>query len=106
MNILKHKDEVIKLLKSNPHLKDDDNKLIANIWYSQIKDKQYTAFEFLELFSEGKVANPQSIRRIRRKLQEEFPELRGKKWEKRHKEQKNVKEQLYTTPELYLGGTP
>ena len=106
MNILNYKDHVLKLLKSKPHLRDDDNKLISNIWYSQIKNRELTAFQFLQEFSLGKVANPQSIRRIRRKLQEEFPELRGKKWCERHSEQTNVIEQLYNTPELYRGGTP
>ena len=106
MNILKNKNKVIKLLKENKHLRDDDNKLMANIWFSEVKHKNLTLLQFLEYYSLGKVSNPQSVLRMRRKLQEEFPELRGEKWIERHKEQENVKKQLYETPELYQGGTP
>lgn len=105
MDVLSKKDHVMSLLSFYPHLRDDDNKLIANIWHSEIKNN-ITAFEFLKGFSEGKYSNPESVRRIRQKLQEEFPKLRGKKWKQRHSEQENVKDQLYNTPELYKGGTP
>jgi len=111
MDILKHKDSVIALLKSHPHLRDDDNKLVANIWHKHLKDagmlsKDITAEKFLELFSENKIPNAQSIRRIRRKLQEEFKELRGEKWRERHNEQEKVKDQLYNTPNILAGGAP
>lgn len=108
MDILKHKAKVFELLSKCPHLRDDDNKLVANVWYSQLESKSdMTAFQFLEGYAKGKFANSDSVTRMRRKLQEEFPELRGKKWAKRHgKLQEDVKEQLYETPELYKGGTP
>ena len=106
MNILNNKDKVIKLLKEKKHLRDDDNKLMANIWFSEIKDKNLTSMQFLEYYATGRISNPQSVLRLRRKLQEEFPELRGEKWHERHQEQENVKKQLYETPELYQGGTP
>ena len=41
------------------------------------------AYEFLKMFSEGKLTNPISIRRMRRKLQEEHKYLRGKKYYER-----------------------
>lgn len=109
MNILTNKENVEELLKLKEHLRDNDTKLIANLWAREIgieKSKQMTAYDFLEKFSKGELAHPESVMRIRRKLQEEFPELRGKKWEARHKKQDSVKKQLYETPELYQGGTP
>ena len=111
MDILKHKDSVIALLKSHPHLRDDDNKLVANIWHKFLIDagtpsKDITAEKFLELFSQNKLPNPQSIFRIRRKLQEEFKELQGDKWIARHNKQEKVKDQLYNTPNILAGGTP
>ena len=106
MNILSKKDKVETLIRDNSHLRDDDNKLIANIWFSELGNVDISAFEFLKRFSNGKFSNPESIRRIRQKLQEEFPEYRGEKWLDRHNEQDNVKDQLFNTPELYKGGTP
>ena len=111
MKLTNNLDRVKTLLKNNPHLRDDDNKLIANIWWGYLKKinsnvNEISAVKFLALFSDGKLPNPQSIRRVRRKFQEEMPELRGEKWKLRHKEQENVKKELYETPEFYQGGTP
>ncbi len=111
MNILINIDRVERLLKLKPHLRDDDSKLIANIWYDhftkmKINLKKISGYDLLQLIADGKLPNPQSIRRARRKLQEEFPELQGKKWEERHKEQDNVIEQLTSTPSILAGGRP
>lgn len=75
------------LLISHEHLRDDDHKLIANIWNRELRGEAHekTAFEFLSLFANRELTNPESIRRIRQKLQETEPLLRGKNFEKRHK---------------------
>ncbi|MEY4334563.1 MAG: hypothetical protein RLZZ196_3313 [Bacteroidota bacterium] len=94
---LHNKDVIIDLLTNKEHLRDNDQALIANIWWRELvtqgKDKS-TAFEMLKVFSEGKLSNPESIRRARQKIQEEQPELRGQSYRARHREQDNVKEQL------------
>ena len=94
---LHNKDVIIDLLTNKEHLRDNDQALIANIWWRELvtqgKDKS-TAFEMLKVFSEGKLSNPESIRRARQKIQEEQPELRGESYRARHREQDNVKEQL------------
>jgi hypothetical protein len=94
---LHNKDVIIDLLTNKEHLRDNDQALIANIWWRELvtqgKDKS-TAFELLKVFSEGKLSNPESIRRSRQKIQEEQPELRGESYRARHREQDNVKEQL------------
>jgi hypothetical protein len=94
---LHNKDVIIDLLTNKEHLRDNDQALIANIWWRELvtqgKDKS-TAFEMLKVFSEGKLSNPESIRRSRQKIQEEQPELRGASYRARHREQDNVKEQL------------
>jgi hypothetical protein len=94
---LHNKDVIIDLLTNKEHLRDNDQALIANIWWRELvtqgKDKS-TAFELLKVFSEGKLSNPESIRRARQKIQEEQPELRGESYRARHREQDNVKEQL------------
>ena len=94
---LHNKEIIIDLLTNKEHLRDNDQALIANIWWRELvtqgKDKS-TAFELLKGFSEGKLSNPESIRRARQKIQEEQPELRGESYRARHREQDNVKEQL------------
>ena len=78
------KEKVKILLKMNPELRDDDNRLIANIYWKEGGGKErlsnMTAFEFLTEMATGKYTNFETIRRIRAKLQEDFPELRGKKY--------------------------
>lgn len=97
------KKKVIKLLTEKPHLRDDDNKLIANIWCSETgKDekgvsisKQTTAFDFLLAFSESQYTSPESIRRCRQKVQEQNPDLRGKSYKNRKKNSVEVRQQIH-----------
>ena len=87
--------KVVNLLTKHPSLRDSDERLAANIWYNNIKNvDEIDAITLLSRFAEGKLPSYESISRCRRKLQEEKPELRGKKWEKRHSKQRVIKEQI------------
>ena len=85
---MKTKDKVRYWLLKHEHLRDDDNKLCANIWNEELKKyimfkdsfKNSTVKDFLRLYSLGKLTSGPSIKRARAKLQEEEPELRGKKY--------------------------
>jgi len=95
------KSEVIRLLTKFPHLRDSDTKLIATIWGSDIgKDengliaKQITAFLFLEQFANGKFTSPESIRRIRQKIQEQNEELRGESYKARKEHAQIIKQEI------------
>ena len=97
--MLKKNKELVKhILKTSPIARDYDNELLADVWESQmsyIDDyDSYDWYGLLELIREGYMASPESIVRVRRKLQEQHPELRGKKWEQRHRAQEVVKEEL------------
>ena len=46
---MKTKEKVIYWLNRNSSLKDDDNRLCANIWAEEIKDLNITARDFLKL---------------------------------------------------------
>ena len=72
----------------------------------KVEKSNQKIFNFLKDFANGFYSNPESIRRIRQKIQEEFADCRGEKWELRRSNQKNVKDQLYNTPEILKGGTP
>ena len=93
------KDRVKALLVKHPHLRDSDNKLIATIWKLDlilIKHKMLdiTAMEFLKLYADNQLTNAESIRRVRQKIQEENPELRGTVNEARQKEGEQVRREI------------
>lgn len=88
-SIIKVKDKVEYLLENYPILRDDDNKLIAKIWWSESKVNSLEAF--LRDFGDRKVSSPEAIRRARQKLQEHNPSLRGKLYAKRHNNGATVK---------------
>tara|TARA_Y100000296_G_scaffold62060_1_gene72020 strand:+ start:133 stop:441 length:309 start_codon:yes stop_codon:yes gene_type:complete len=88
-------DKVINLLTKHPSLRDSDERLAANIWYNNIKNvDEIDAITLLSRFAEGKLPSYESISRCRRKIQEEKPDLRGKKWAKRHSKQQLVKDEI------------
>jgi len=93
------KDKVKYLLISTPHLRDDDNKLIATIYFNEIgktKLELMTALEFLQYFANGKLPSMESIRRVRCILQASHPELRGTLYEAKQTEGKEVSQKINT----------
>jgi len=88
INIIKH------LLSNHPHLRDDDNKLIANVWFLTTNPLKEAWLDFLSLLAKGDLPTSSAITRCRRKMQEMHPALRGKMWYKRHDLQEQVKMEL------------
>ena len=83
-----------KWLRDHPHLRDNDERLIGCIWHQDLKDKdidldQISGTDLIKLMIEGKLTNPKSIGRARRKLQQEHPSLRGKAYKKRKEDQQD-----------------
>lgn len=78
---------VADLLDKYPELRDSDKRLIANIWSMELGrenlDQPMTMRTCLKHFIDD-LTSPESIRRIRQKLQEEFPQFRGQKYNDRH----------------------
>jgi hypothetical protein len=77
---MKTKDKVIYWLDKYPKLRDDDNRLCANIWSEELNNLEITAKDFLKLYASNKLTSAPSIKRARAKLQEECPEYRGEKY--------------------------
>ena len=80
---MKTKEIVKNLLIQKPHLRDSDPKLIATYWFNELKKKnidptEINGLEFMKMFADSKLTNIKTIERMRRKLQEEHPDLRGK----------------------------
>jgi hypothetical protein len=85
---MKTKEVVRELLTIKPHLRDNDSMLIAAYWWRELKGKEIdpnkmNGLEFMQMFANNKLTNIKTIERMRRKLQEECPELRGKAYELR-----------------------
>lgn len=101
-------DKVINLLTKKPHLRDDDLKLVANVWHSEIENIHcLSAYDFLKHYANGDLTNSDYITRVRRKVQEENENLRGHLWEERHKKQEVIIDQLadIITHQRFIQGT-
>ena len=97
------KDNKIKveyILSKYPETRDSDGALIATFYLNEAGGKEVmqnkTAHEFLKLLYKDKLTPASTIIRVRRKLQEEIPALRGKKYEDRkdsgNDTRKNIKD--------------
>ena len=93
--IINLSDRVTRLLKKKSHLRDNDRRLTANIWWKSVSNPELLMFEdFINLYIDGKVPESDSITRCRRKIQEEIEELRGESWDLRHGLEDAVKKEL------------
>lgn len=91
------KGKVTQLLFDKESNRDSDNKLIANIWYSQIGGAniaKMSAMDLLRLISEDQLSYPESIRRIRQKIQENDPLLRGKSYKSRKEKAEEARKEI------------
>ena len=84
-NITDCKTLVTKVLKEYSDTRDSDEKLIARIWLSECTLLKLNYEKVLEHIFYNKLTSSKSIVRVRALLQNKHPELRGAKWEKRHK---------------------
>lgn len=90
--------EIVKnKLLQNESNRDSDSKLIANIWYNQIGGSniaKMSAMDLLKIISEDKLSSPESIRRVRQKIQETDPLLRGKSYKVRKVKAEEVRYEI------------
>jgi len=80
---------VQRLLEEQPALRDNDNLLMSTIW-----KQQSNIFNFFYRLESGKIYSPESIRRTRQKIQEDYPHRRGELYQARQKHQAKVKQEL------------
>lgn len=84
--------KVYSTLTDVPATRDDDKLLLIEIWSKESQSKNLEDF-FVEL-KEGTISFPDTVTRIRRKLQEKHKSLRGDKWDVRHQVEGAVCQQL------------
>lgn len=74
-----------KILWDHPECRDDLDRVIAKIWWEDIKeDKLLSALGLLSRLSKGELTPPETIRRTWQLVQMKYPALRGKKYNERH----------------------
>ena len=90
LNELKNaKDMITTWLTNYPELRDNDAKLIANIWAKTIGKERFetmSARELLQMYVDGDLPQVETIRRTRAKVQEQDASLRGKSYKGRHEQ--------------------
>ena len=95
MKITEKYAKVKALLEEKNIYRDDYNALLARVWWDEMYDKNISAVDFLYLLKAKRISHPESIMRVRRKIQEEHPILRGKTYKQRKtKEVENVQKEL------------
>lgn len=92
--------QIVKnLLKQRGELRDDDRRLVMWVWWYQIpaiRQNNMSAKEMMMHIVENpkKVDSWDNITRMRRKLQEEDPSLRGNKYEHRHSKAERIRTEV------------
>lgn len=89
--------EIREVLTNRPEVREDDLRLISNLWWRQLKragKQDISSKDFLALVASGDLYHFESVRRERQKLQEHHPELRGPKYGKRKDKSDKMKHSL------------
>lgn len=86
-------------LEKYPQYRDDDNRLVSYIWWSELKKQnvstdKMSGTEFLHLYASSKLPQADVITRARRKVQEDNMHLRGELYDERHEQQKKVRKDI------------
>ena len=94
--VQKLKDKVELMLQVHPQLRENDARLVANMWAEEMSSdlKNYTASDVFRNVANGVLTSYESISRARRQLQQHNPGLRGKNYGKKQAHQKTVQMQL------------
>lgn len=94
------KDRVRDMLMRYPQYRDNDYKLMAHVWMIEMGGQEdcrnRTAMDFLQTYSKGTLSHAESIRRMRQKIQEQNPDLRGDKWQERSDMQQTIRMKITT----------
>lgn len=91
--------KIQELLLQKRYLRDCDKKLCTHIWYRELiakgLDPHTTPItEFLKIYANGKLTSDSTITRLRCKLQETNPQVRGQRYLERQAKQNKVQRDL------------
>lgn len=90
------KNDIKELLETIEQLRDNDNLLVTTYYSILLRErlKKLNATELLKLLRDGVLPPADSICRVRRKIQADYPELRGKSYLKRKVLEVEVRENI------------
>ena len=96
---IKMQSKVHDILLRLIHCRDSDVYLLYEIWKSEFAKhnldiNNMKLVPILKMWSNKDISHPSAVMRARRKVQEEHEETRGKVYKERHKQQKQVREDL------------
>jgi hypothetical protein len=95
------------LLTNNPTTRDDDRKLIVEVWKLQKPDiMRIPGLQLIDFLLNKELAAPETIRRTRQKLQQHNPNLRGTSYKVRQEVEQPVVIEDLRDPNWRPGGTP
>jgi|TARA_Y100000034_G_scaffold116055_1_gene153893 hypothetical protein len=95
MKIFNLATEIQHALQKHPVLRDNDNRLIANIWFKRLVTiDELSGKDLLMLIAKGKLPSFESISRCRRKIQQEDKSLRGRLWDERHQIANDIRKEI------------
>jgi len=90
---------VKKFLSTYIGHRDDDRKLCAAVWITQLTElgiNKDHAVQIMKYYADGKLSSAESIRRSRQKLQEQYEGLRGSKYKQRQEHAKDIQKKINT----------
>lgn len=88
--------KIQRILSNHKEARDSDAVLTVYVWQEEQSHltRSSSLGSFIDLFLDNGFSSTESIRRVRQKLQEHTPALRGEVYYKRHKHQDKVKNYL------------
>lgn len=91
MKIMTKYELVLKLLLEDSKYRESDRLLMARIWWDECKHKNINDVQgFLQAFVEGKITNPESIRRPRALITNvDYPDLASEKVKRQRSEEES-----------------
>ena len=100
---------VAAILLQYPETRDNDRMLCVYYWQQQFLDigrnpSNMDLSDFFLAYTFTDLTDAQTITRLRRKLQMERPQFRGKRWEEKHRKQLEVKLDLCYGSEMDTKG--
>ena len=99
MSLLTTYNTVKKLLYQYPKYRDNDELLVVQIWFNELKVKgidvkAISGMDLLNYYKDGNLTTADIITRARRKVNEEHEQSRGKSYHPRQKKQTMYKDQV------------
>jgi hypothetical protein len=90
------KSDIKGLLETVPQLRDSDNLLVSTYYSILLKNQiaKLSGVALLKLIRDGRLPSGDNICRVRRKIQADTPELRGKTYLKRKELEVEVRENI------------